>query len=179
MKVMLKDVRLAFPAIFSAESVMDSDPKFSAVFLFAVGSENHKLMDDTLEKVAEAKWGAKGADILRGLQTQRKLCLHEGAEKPDYEGFGGLMYVSSRSEVRPTVVDRDKTPLTQADGKPYAGCYVDGSIEVWAQDNQFGKRINASLRGVRFLREGDAFGGVSKPADLDEFDDLSTEEDLL
>ena len=45
-------------------------------------------------------------------------------------------------------------------------------IDIWAQDNNFGKRVNASLGGVQFLRDGDAFagGGVAAP---DDFDDIS------
>ncbi len=73
---------------------------------------------------------------------------------------------------RPTVIDRDRTALIQADGRPYAGCYVNAVVDIWAQDNNFGKRINASLSGVQFLRDGDAFagGGVAAP---DDFDDIS------
>ena len=79
------------------------------------------------------------------------------------------MFISARSKSRPTVVDRDKTPLTEQDGRPYGGCFVNAIVELWAQDNQFGKRINATLAGVQFLKDGDAFGG-SRPADPDEFE---------
>jgi len=71
------------------------------------------------------------------------------------------------------VVDRDRTPLVAADGKPYAGCYVTAIVELWPQDNQYGRRINATLSGVQFERDGDAFGG-SAPASADDFDDLSS-----
>jgi hypothetical protein len=29
---------------------------------------------------------------------------------------------------------------------------------VWAQDNQYGKRINAALRAVQFVKDGAPFG---------------------
>jgi hypothetical protein len=70
------------------------------------------------------------------------------------------------------VLHSDKTPLTEADGKPYAGCYVNASIELWAQDNNYGKRVNASLGGVQFARDGDAFAGGGAASE-DEFDDLT------
>jgi hypothetical protein len=71
------------------------------------------------------------------------------------------------------VLDRDKTPLVQADGRPYSGCYVNASVEFYAYDNN-GKGIAATLKGVQFFKDGDAFtgGGVASP---DDFDDLSTE----
>ncbi|MWN55950.1 ssDNA-binding protein, partial [Escherichia coli] len=53
-----------------------------------------------------------------------------------------------------------------------AGCYVNAVIDIWAQDNNFGKRINASLGGVQFLRDGDAFAGGGV-ASADDFDDIS------
>lgn len=54
---------------------------------------------------------------------------------------------------------------------------MNASIELWAQDNkQFGKRINAQLRGVQFLRDGDAFAAGS-PASEDEFEDLGDQGD--
>jgi len=51
----------------------------------------------------------------------------------------------------------------EENGKPYAGCYVNMSIRLWAQDNQFGKRVNAQLRAVQFVKDGEAFG--DKPVD--------------
>jgi hypothetical protein len=84
--------------------------------------------------------------------------------------------VSSRNKVRPLVLDRDKSPLTQSDGRPYAGCYVNGSIELWCQDNAYGKRINATLRGVQFYKDGEAFAGGGS-ATADEFDDLGVDEE--
>jgi hypothetical protein len=45
-------------------------------------------------------------------------------------------------------------------------------VELWAQDNSWGKRINATLKGVQFYQDGEAFaGGVS--ASADDFEDLS------
>jgi hypothetical protein len=70
------------------------------------------------------------------------------------------------------VYDKNKTFLTEADGKPYAGCYVNCALNIWAQDNQYGRRINAELVSVQFLRDGDAFsGGVRSTGD--EYEDLS------
>jgi hypothetical protein len=86
----------------------------------------------------------------------------------------GQYYLSCRSNesARPKVVDTNGSPLTQRDGRIYAGCYVVALVELWAQDNNFGKRINAQIRGVQFLRDGDAFSGAA-PAGGDEFDDVS------
>ena len=108
-----------------------------------------------------------------GYQTVTPdLVLQDGDLKAQYAGYPGNLFFNARSATRPTVVDRNKAQLTEADGKPYAGAYVNALIELWAQDNQFGKRINASLRGVQFVRDGDAFGGGAAPASEEDFPDL-------
>ena len=43
-----------------------------------------------------------------------------------------MLFVSARNALRPLVVDVDKSPLTAQDGKPYSGCYVNASLELWA-----------------------------------------------
>ena len=82
------------------------------------------------------------------------------------------MAAASQENAPPTVIDRDRSPLSRTSGRPYAGCYVNASLEFWAQDNQWGKRINCTLRGVQFYRDGDSFS-AGRPADSDEFEDVT------
>lgn len=172
MNLLLKDVRLAFPAIFEAESVNGGEAKFSAGLLLPTDHPQLAEIRAALVEVAKNKWGAKAKETYDKLEATDKLALHDGNLKAEYDGFADMLYINASNSVRPTIVDRDRTPLVQADGKPYGGCYINASIELWAQDNKFGKRINASLRGVQFLRDGDAFSGGGAAA-ADEFDDLS------
>ena len=170
MKIMLTNVRLAFPTLFEAKTVNgEGKPAFSASFLIDPADPQVKAINAAIEQVAKEKWGAKADAVLKQLRATDKVALHDGDLKSNYDGFAGNLYVSARSAVRPTVIDPARNPLTEQDGKPYAGCYVNVSIDLYAQDNSFGKRINASLRGVQFVRDGDAFGGGGS-ASADEFD---------
>lgn len=179
MKVKLNNVRLAFPQLFEAKTVNgEGEPAFSASLLIDPADPQIKALNAAIDAVAKEKWAAKAEAILKTMRATDKTCLHDGDLKDQYAGFEGMLYVSARSKTRPLVIDADKTPLTAKDGKPYAGCYVNASIELWAQDNNYGKRVNASLRGIQFLRDGDAFAGGA-PASEDEFDDLSVAEDEL
>jgi hypothetical protein len=111
--------------------------------------------------------------VLEGLEAKDRVCYRSGDDKDQYDGFEGNMYVSASNETRPVVRDTNgKDELSQIDGKPYGGCYVYGTVDIWAQDNNYGKRINAKLRTVTFFRDGDAFSG-SSPVTDDEFEDLS------
>lgn len=172
MRIKLNNARLAFPQLFEAKTVNgEGDPAFSATFLLPPDHPAVAELRQAFEIVGKEKWGAKWPNVKKEIEAKDRLCLHDGDTKADYAGFEGNFFVSTRNKTRPLVIDRDKAPLTAADGKPYAGCYVHGSIELWCQDNAYGKRINASLRGVQFYRDGDAFAGGGA-ANEDEFDDI-------
>ena len=179
MKIKLDNVRLAFPQLFEAKTVNgEGEPAFSASFLMEPDHPAVKALNAAMDKVGSEKWGAKWPNVKKEIVTKDRLALHDGDTKADYAGFAGMMFVSARNKSRPLVIDRDKSPLTAADGRPYAGCYVNASIELWAQDNNYGKRINASLRGVQFFKDGDAFAGGGAASD-DEFDSVESADDLV
>lgn len=164
MKVVLNNVRLAFPKIWEPEQFGGTgEPACSAAFLMdpatSHGKANIEKLKAAISQAATEKWKDKAGAMVKTLQAKGDLCLHDGAEKGEYDGFAGMMFVSARNKSRPVVVDTDKTPLTQGDGKPYGGCYVNVSLDVWAQENKYGKRINAKLLAIQFKADGDAFSG--------------------
>lgn len=177
MKVVIKNVRIAFPNIWEPKSYNgQGKPRCNALFIIEKdNAEALKAVKEAILAVAKEEWKEKAETMLSTLKAKGDLCLHDGAEKADYDGFEGNMFVSASNASRPIVVDRDRSPLTEADGKPYAGCYVNVSIDVWAQDNQYGKRVNAKLLAIQFARDGDAFGGGSKGS-ADDFDTIEGEE---
>lgn len=172
MKLQLKNVRLSFPNLYKAVQVNnEGKPAFSASLLIPGDDPQIDAINDVIDKVAEEKWKQKAKTILATLRGGDKVCLHNGDNKAEYEGYPGNYYLTARSYAKPLVIDRNKETLVEESGKPYGGCYVNASVEVWAQDNQWGKRINATLRGVQFVKDGDAFAGTP-PAKEEEFDDL-------
>lgn len=182
-KVTISSVRLSFPHLFQAQSGTDGgEPKFNATFIVEAGSANAKALAKAVEQVATEKWGEKAKATLAALRKGDKVCFRE-EEKTNqsgdvYAGFEDKFWVSASDKVRPTVIDRDKSPLTAADGRPYGGCYVNAILEIWPQDNAYGKRINASLKGVQFVKNGDAFSGGA-PASADEFDVVEAPDEEL
>ena len=178
MQVKLLNVRIAFANIFEPKQVGDEgEARFSAAFVIEPGSENAKKLKAAVEAVGKEKWKDKATAILGELRKKERVCYKEEPLAKDgvvYDGFEGMHAVNASNKVRPTVIDRDKSVLVQADGRPYAGCYVNAIIDVWAQDNKYGKRVNASLAGVQFYADGDAFGGGGV-ADADAFDSFEDE----
>ena len=172
-KVHLKRVRLSFPNLFVAKAFKDNPkPKFDAAFLIPKKDPQVLEIQKAMVAVATDKWGAKAAQILGMLERDDKLCMHDGDRK-DYDGYAGNYFIRASNEVQPTLLTADRIKLTQDNGLIYSGCYVNAIISIYAQDNGFGKRINANLGGVQFASDGQAFKG-GRPASVDEFEAVPT-----
>ena len=88
------------------------------------------------------------------------VCLRDGREKDGTDGYGpDVMFIAAKNTKRPAIFDGEGNPTVESDGVVYGGCIVKANITLWAQDNTFGKRVNASLGGVRFQRDAPSFGG--------------------
>lgn len=173
MIISLSNVRLAFPDLFTPKAFAVGDkPSFGATFLIPYGDKQNKLFEEGMVKLANEKWSEKGAATLKALIANGKVSYQDGAKKEEYAGYANHFSVTSRSPTRPLVINANKTPLVEADGKPYGGCFVNARLEMYAQDNAYGKRINCVLLGVQFVRDGESFGG-SAPASANDFDDVS------
>lgn len=158
MNIKLLNVRLSFPSLYKAKSVNGSEPRYGASFLLNKKQDTAQI--DALRKAcletAKEQWPNK-------IPTGVKYCVHDGSEK-EFDGYGpDVIYISASATLQPPVVDENLQPLTAASGKPYAGCLVNVMLRLWAQDNQFGKRINAQIQAVQFAADGEAFG--EKPVD--------------
>lgn len=158
--VNLANVRITFPHLFEPKAAeAGQKAKYSASFLMAKDHPGVAQIKEAIVKAANEKWGAKAEGILKELFAANKLCLHDGDGKASYAGYAGNLFVNASNDARPLVIDGSKAPLTQADGKPYSGSYVNAKISIWAQDNKYGKRVNASLMGVQFARDGERLAG--------------------
>ena len=168
MKLKITNARLSFPNLFKRASFQGEEGKYGCTLLIAKD-------DPQIGKIKDAI-GTLVANELKGAKLgPDKLCLRDGDES-EYDGYAGHYSLKASLDQRPTVIDRDKSPLTADDGVPYAGCYVNASVTLWAQSNSWGKRINASLGGVQFVKDGTPFSG-SRAASVDEFDEVEWEDD--
>lgn len=182
MKIKLDNVRLSFPALFEATQYKGQGAfNYSAKFLVPTGSDTHKAILAAIETVAREKWPKKYEAMLEEFRPDRKAYPYIDGKRVTYDGTDGMWVLSAKRKLeqgRPVVVDQDKNTLLPADGKPYSGCFVNASVEFWAQDGDT-KGIRCTLRGVQFVRDGDSFSGASKPTE-DEFDAVETSvEDLV
>ena len=155
MQIVLKNVILSFPSLWEPKaSAQGGTAKYQAVFLLdkATNSTDITAIRGAMKTVGLAKW-PKG--IPKGVIPS----LKEASTK-EYDGYDeSRMFVSTSSDQKPVVVDcNPSVRLDESDTKVQAGCIVNAFIKFWAQDNQFGKRINCQLCSVQFVDTGTPFG---------------------
>jgi hypothetical protein len=172
MPSILKDVRIAFPKLWVPEAVKGGKPAYSATFLINPVTQADQIaaIKAAIREVAVQKWSTSAGDILNSLMVQDKICLHDGNKKFDtagkpLNGYVDMMYLTARrreSDGIPGVFDANpKIILTEKDGRPYGGCYVNASVEFWCQDDkEYGRRVNATLIGIQYFRSGESFGST-------------------
>lgn len=185
MKIKLVDspedpVRLSFPDLFTPVEYEKGDgkPRYNATYLVKKGGANDKKIQAAIQAVAEEKFGKKAASLLAQFKgNPQKICYLDGDAK-EYDGYAGMNYISAHRKAKdgpPFLCDQQKQELQEKHGKPYAGCYVNATVDIYAQDAP-NAGIRAGVVGIQFWRDGDAFGGSSKGS-ADDFDDLCVSEE--
>lgn len=105
-----------------------------------------------------------------------KKCWRDG-DLEDRDGYEGCWFLSASSKVenKPLAImnrkDKAGIWIPAQPGQIYSGCYVNATVRLWAQDNDYGKRLNAELKAVQFVRDGEAFGNNRPINPNEEFDD--------
>lgn len=158
--------------------ISDPDPMRKA----AANAELQKVIQ-CISAVAREKWAERADMMIQSLRAKGDLCLRDGAAKAEYDGFAGNAFIAASNAVQPAIVAPmmygGKVVYVEEDGRgfitdpqgnrtlvegqkfkaPYAGCYANLQLDVWAQDNEYGKRINCKLLGIQFCEDGNAFSG--------------------
>lgn len=173
MRVTIHNVRLSFPHLFTPKQGPDGGKaKFSAAFLFDKKTDAAKIKEF---QAAIAK--VKADSVLAKITlAPGNICLKDGSTKPEYY-TPEVMFLNASNDRQPKVVDKNPSKaLTEKDDVIYGGCYVNAVVTLWVQNNSYGKRINASLDSVQFVKDGERFG--PPPVDPEEsFPNLEGQDD--
>lgn len=181
-RIMLKNVVLAFPALSEPQSFGEGEPAYGAKFPIKPNSEQQKALEAAILAEATEAWKDKADSVLKMLEEDGKVAFTKKVYRSKktgeaYQGFDGAHYLSTRNaKTQPTVFNQYGEELSgksDIEAKAFSGALVNASVEIWAQDNKWGRRINCSLRGVMLTGEGENFGGGSAPASADEFAGLA------
>lgn len=186
-QVQIKAVRLSFPDLFKPGKPMQEGdtPKYGGQFIIEPGSENETIVKNALTAAAQETFGANWAAIVGAMEKSKK-CVRRGDDNLDKDGnvrdgYAGKIYIVARNKAKPAIVaakaknaDGSWNFLTEADGKPYGGCFVNAKINIKAMKakDKIPNQIYATLEAVQFVRDGEAFGaGPGTPEGFDNEDD--------
>lgn len=195
-RVDLPEVVLRFPDLLVATQVKGKGEfKYRSNLVFATNSKAANVANAAVLAVATEEWKNNAANVLRSL-SKDKNSLRKGDDQLAKDGsirngYEGMLYVSATRRVidgAPLVCAADRIdPSTGKlkryfsdkdvdDQTPYDGSIVNANVDFYAYEKEGqGKGIFCTLRGVQYVRNGKNFSG-SRPADLDDFKILATEE---
>lgn len=181
-RILVNRARLRFPKLDKPEQFQgEGEYAYTAAFIIPKDHPQLAEIRAEMDVVAKAKWPKEWASIMKSANAKDGNALHDGDVKASVEGYEGNFYISGRNSgkdgkmpsLKPSLMLPNRTEI-QDMGPMYDGCYVNVQLEFWAQDNGYGKKINAQIRGVQFAGNGDAFSasGGSR-AKADEFEDVT------
>lgn len=161
-RIKLENVRLSYVHVDKAykgkEDGPDKKAKYSCSMIFDKSNKAH------MKQIAHIK------SLMNAIQVENKakvgpdkLCLRDGNTKPDKEGYGDeVMFISASNDDRPQCVNRRGKLVDLAEVKEtfYPGCVANVVITIWFQNNNYGKRVNASLECLQFVDNGERIGGA-------------------
>lgn len=165
--IRIDNVRASYPHVgrsWAGED--DQEKKFSIV----------GLLDKKTHEAAKSLCVKRITELLKENKVEKiasdKKFIKDG-DLSDKEENEGMYTVSARESRRPAVRDKENNLITDADEIEeliYGGCFVSILIRPWFQNHKkFGKRVNAGLVAVRFMRDGEAFGeGRIQDEDIDD-----------
>ncbi|WP_419635398.1 ssDNA-binding protein [Thiolapillus sp.] len=171
-KIVLKNVRLSYPELFTPGSFEGvSTGKYSATFMIPKTDEYKDLISKvgtTIKAMISENGGVRIAPD--------RICFRDGDQsgKADYEEHWTLRASTKKGRhpqlLKPSLDIND--PITEADGLLLAGCYVSASLRIWYQQN-YGRRINAELLAIAYVGPGEPLGGMTNYDPNDALDDFS------
>ena len=185
-KVRLEGVRLGFAhGLFRASSFDEGQqPKYGCDLMLVEGHRVVDLTDPTkpkvttmtevLKDVANDAWKGKGVEVLKALESSKK-CLRKGDSRLTkggevYEGYEGINYVTAKNKHPIKLRTKGGAEITEADGILYSGCFANAIVEIYAMTDPKKKGVHATLTGVQFVKDGDAFAGSGARFNEDDFD---------
>lgn len=172
-RIKLNNVRLSYANVFEARAMNEGqEPKYSTQIIIPKDHPQIKELKKAVIEVARDEFPKLVKD--NKIPAKIKTPLRDGDEERDDEPevYGGMYFFNASNKKRPTVVDRDTTPLTEDDNVIYSGCYANVFVDIYGFDTAGNKGVAAALGGVQFKKDGEALGGKGVTAD-----DFDVEED--
>jgi len=176
----LPAVRLSFPDLFTPTAFEEGQvAKYGASFLLDPKNPRHKKAIEEIKaeekRMIKEAWGAAPAKlVIEYCGNGNDRTSQQTGEI--YQGYEDMWFISCKNSTQPLVLDQDKVEVAQNDKRVYGGAFVNATINLFVQDNKYGKGIRASVRAVQVLGYGEPFG---QHVTAKEFEDFDTDDEGL
>ena len=193
-KVNLKNVRIAWFYGFEKAKAKNDGEKDAYRVEILVDKDDHKniakldeaalaVMTEALksEKAAE-KWLKRESGLDGNIS--KDCAIKDGDERDtEDENYEHKIWIRAKSFKQPRILTdlgeetrdgEEDLEGNDLEGKvPYGGCFANVSIELWGQNKDTVKGLRCNWLGVKFVEEGEAFGGggSSERANDDDLND--------
>lgn len=176
-QMLIENVRTSYLYVFQPYTGKDGKKNFTSHLIFGPDHPQFPAIVAMIKQAAANEFGAEWEVIYEQLKAQDKLCLHKGSiNKPGVEAYAGKLFISANRKFDdgpPRIVhpDTTKPDITSASVKfaPYSGCIANAVVRFWAQNNEWGKRVNAQLMGLQWAADDKKLSSGGGVASKDEF----------
>lgn len=166
-RIMLSNVRCNFPKLFVAEEFMGKK-NYSIGLSLPAGSPLIDKIEKAARESIDAQFPGKVDAMLKKFKGSRQSW-------PIREMDDGSFYVNPKRKEEqgaPLVLDQRKNLIPADRGVPYAGCWVNASVEVFCY-NKNGGGVTMYLNGIQLVKEDAPLSGASTASSCkDDFEAL-------
>lgn len=170
--VYIRNCRLSHPRLKDPASFQDqpgAPKKFQATFIWGLdeefGQENMNRISQAVQTLKTNFWPGNPnvylPDNRKCLRDGNTIRTQMGQERPECLGKWVL---STKSDVRPQLFDRNRVPVTPDDIQRifYSGCRVDAFVRFFGvkDPSKGGNGIFCGLQGLRWRADDEAFGAA-------------------
>lgn len=163
--------RVSFPSVFEPRiNPLNGKNEYSIVMMFnkhdsTVMAELQKLYQLATD-VAIEKFGPN-------LPVNLKMPFRDGdVDRPEY--YKDHIWVTSKSTIKPGIVDQQCNLVTPDSPDFYAGCYCLATVQVFAYGKMGNNGISIGLQNIQIIGKGESF--TMRKAAENDFTPISDQE---
>jgi hypothetical protein len=163
-------LRCSYPHVLTKYKGDDDDAKAKHSIVLLIPKK--KKFRPARELITEVINGLMKENRVKNLKADNKF-LRDGDLSAKEENEGNWTVNASESK-KVIVRDNKRDPKTgkprvlkprEDDDRIYGGCFVNALIRPWFMNNKYGKKVNAGLVAVQFMKDGEPFGQGRIPED--------------
>lgn len=174
--IVLIKCRLQAPHLYEPYTDKYGKTQYSAILRIATADvKDIQAVEAGKEAACVRKFGADAPKKLKKINANPNCCL---LREPDDDDSYKFMKVTRRpADGMPRLLDRSKNVVPQSAGLFVSGAVCYALVQFWAYDNQ-STGVGATLLGLQWVEEGEAFGGapVARDDDFEMLDDKGGED---